>query len=75
MHKHLLAAVASLALVAAILAAPVEAQQVGETGAKLTPQRQKMRDCAVRWKEEKATKHVSGRVAYRAFMKECLKGG
>lgn len=40
----------------------------------LTPQQQKMKDCAGKWKEEKAQKHVSGRDAYRAFMKECLKG-
>jgi hypothetical protein len=33
-----------------------------------------MKDCAGKWKEEKAQKHVSGRDAYRAFMKECLKG-
>jgi hypothetical protein len=86
MRKHLLAAAASLAFAAAILAAPVQAQydtskgvpktESPKTGAAkpLTPQQQKMKDCAGKWKEEKATKHVSGRDAYRAFMKECLKG-
>ena len=80
MRKHLLVAAASLAFVAAILTAPVQAQydaSKGE-GAKgataMTPQRQKMKDCAAKWKDEKAQKHVSGRDAYRAFMKECLKG-
>ena len=80
MRKLLLAA-ASLAFVAAIVAAPVQAQDTGakaapktEAAAKpLTPQQQKMKDCAGKWKEEKATKHASGRAAYRAFMKDCLK--
>jgi len=40
----------------------------------MTPQRQKMKDCAVKWKAEKAEKHVSGRAAYRDFMRGCLKG-
>ena len=90
MRKHLLVAAASLAFAAAILVAPVQAQYdtskgegtkgavtkaEGAKGTKpLTPQQQKMKDCAGKWKEEKATKHVSGRDAYRAFMKECLKG-
>jgi Spy/CpxP family protein refolding chaperone len=85
MRKHLLVAAASLAFAAAILVAPVQAQYdtskgEGAKGTKaapaktLTPQQQKMKDCAGKWKEEKAQKHVSGRDAYRAFMKECLKG-
>ena len=75
MRKHLLAAAASLAFATAIVAAPVMAQAPKTEAAKpLTPQQQKMKDCAGKWKEEKATKHVSGRAAYRAFMKECLKG-
>jgi hypothetical protein len=84
MRRRLLAAAASLAFIAATLAAPVQAQYDaskgdGAKGAKaaaaktLTPQQQKMKDCAAKWKDEKAQKHVSGRVAYRAFMKECLK--
>lgn len=40
---------------------------------KVTPQQQKMKDCAGKWKEEKATKKVSGRAAYRTFMSSCLK--
>jgi hypothetical protein len=39
-----------------------------------TARQQRMKDCAVKWQEEKAEKHISGRDAYRAFMKECLKG-
>jgi psiF repeat len=72
MRKYLLVAAACLAFGAVDLTVPTQAQ---DTGAKaMTPQRQKMKDCAVKWKAEKAEKHVSGRAAYRGFMKECLKG-
>jgi hypothetical protein len=56
--------------------AETSAMEQSKSGAasKPTPQQQKMKDCAAKWKQEKATKHVSGRDAYRAFMKECLKG-
>ena len=40
----------------------------------LTPQQQKMKDCAVKWKDEKKAKNVSGRKAYNEFMSKCLKG-
>jgi hypothetical protein len=33
-----------------------------------------MKDCAAKWKEEKAQKNVSGKSAYRDFMRGCLKG-
>jgi psiF repeat len=72
MRKCLLVVATCLAFGAATLAVPVQAQDTGAK--KMTPQRQKMKDCAVKWKEEKAQKHVSGRAAYRGFMKECLKG-
>ena len=39
----------------------------------LTPQRQKMKDCAVKWKEEKASTGAKGRAAYNKFMRGCLK--
>src|SRR4029079_1278302 len=51
-----------------------EAKTEAKTEKKLTPQQQKMKDCAGKWKEEKATKKVSGRAAYRTFMRGCLKG-
>jgi hypothetical protein len=41
---------------------------------KLTPQQQKMKDCAAKWQDEKKAKKVSGRDAYRKFMSGCLKG-
>jgi hypothetical protein len=72
MRKYLLVAAACLAFGAVGLSAPVQAQDTGKKA--MTPQRQKMKDCNVKWKDEKAQKHVSGKVAYRAFMKECLKG-
>ena len=72
MRKCLLAVATCLAFGVATLAVPVQAQ---DTGAKtMTPQRQKMKDCNVKWKDEKAQKHVSGKAAYRGFMKGCLSG-
>jgi FKBP-type peptidyl-prolyl cis-trans isomerase len=86
MLKCLGAAAIAVALIA-IPAAPSFAQAATEktekkaakqTAAtsekKMTPQQQKMKDCAAKWKEEKATKKVSGRAAYRTFMSGCLKG-
>jgi hypothetical protein len=72
MRKYLLVAAACLALGALATPIPVEAQDTG--GKTVSPQRQKMKDCAAKWKEEKAQKNVSGRAAYRDFMKGCLKG-
>ena len=40
----------------------------------LTPQQQKMKDCAAKWGDEKKAKQVSGRKAYNEFMRGCLKG-
>ena len=71
MRKYLLVAAACLAFGAVDFSVPAQAQ---DTGTKMTPQRQKMKDCAVKWKAEKAEKHVSGKAAYRDFMKGCLKG-
>jgi Ni/Co efflux regulator RcnB len=39
----------------------------------LSPQQQKMKDCAASWKDEKAKTGAKGRDAYRAFQKDCLK--
>jgi hypothetical protein len=39
----------------------------------VTPQQQKMKDCAVKWKDEKAKTNVKGREAYRTFLSSCLK--
>jgi hypothetical protein len=40
----------------------------------LSPQQQKMKDCAGKWGEEKKSKKVSGRKAHNEFMSGCLKG-
>ena len=40
----------------------------------LTPQQQKMKDCAGKWNEEKKAKKVSGKKAHNEFMSGCLKG-
>jgi Spy/CpxP family protein refolding chaperone len=45
-----------------------------EAKKELTPQQQKMKDCAAKWKDEKKAKNVSGRKAYNEFMSKCLKG-
>ena len=90
MLKILLAAVTATALVTApVAAAYAQATTTTEKPAKkaktetkttekvakpLTPQQQKMKDCAGKWKEEKVTKKVSGRAAYNKFMSGCLKG-
>ncbi len=58
---------ASLFLAAAIAPAIAEEKKV-------TPQQQKMKDCAAKWKEEKAKTNVKGRAAYNKFMSTCLKG-
>jgi hypothetical protein len=72
MRKYLLVVATCLAFGAGSLAVPANAQDTAKKA--MTPQRQKMKDCAGKWKEEKAQKNVSGKNAYRAFMKDCLKG-
>lgn len=39
----------------------------------ISRQQQKMKDCAVKWKDEKAKTNVKGREAYRTFLSSCLK--
>ncbi len=41
--------------------------------AALTPQRQKMKDCAAKWQEHKKANNVKGRDEYRKFLSSCLK--
>jgi len=43
------------------------------TKKELTPQQQKMKDCSVKWGEEKKAKKVSGKKAHDEFMSTCLK--
>jgi hypothetical protein len=63
-------AAALLVLVATAPTATVAATAKKET----TPQQQKMKDCSVKWGEEKKAKKVSGKKAHGEFMSRCLKG-
>jgi Spy/CpxP family protein refolding chaperone len=90
MLKRRLALAFSAAFVAATFVAPVERayaemaapaatkakkdEPKAEAKKELTPQQQKMKDCAAKWKDEKKAKNVSGRKAYNEFMSRCLKG-
>ena len=90
MFKHLLAATVASALLAAPLApafaqtaaekadtkAAKKAAKAEKTAAKkeLTPQQQKMKDCAPKWAAYKKEKNVKGRAEHNKFMSTCLKG-
>jgi psiF repeat-containing protein len=77
MLQRVLASMLAFGLVAAIVPpAPAASNtQMAEAASPkpLTPQQQKMKDCAAKWKEEKANTGVKGRAAYNKFMSECLK--
>jgi len=53
------------------MAAPADKMK---TAKPLTAQQQKMKDCGGKWQDEKKTKGVSGKAAYKTFMSTCLKG-
>ena len=67
------AAVATAFLIGAALTPTVASAEMAKKK-ELTPQQQKMKDCSAKWKEEKATKKVSGKKAHNEFMSSCLKG-
>jgi Ni/Co efflux regulator RcnB len=73
MMKRIMIAALAAGFLAAFPAAPPSLAQDKKVEKSLSPQQQRMRDCAARWKEEKRVKNVSGRTAYRSFMRECLK--
>jgi hypothetical protein len=77
MSKAIVACVLAFGLFAVGLPAnPAASQTPSATTAApkaLTPQRQKMKDCATKWKDEKASTGVKGRAAYNKFMRACLK--
>ena len=62
----------SAALAAAVFAVAAVYPAVAEEK-KLTPQQQKMKDCSVKWKEEKAAKKLPGS-EHNKFMSSCMKG-
>jgi hypothetical protein len=78
--RMLTVAIASAFLLGAAASAPVHAEAAKKEEKKeakkkeLTPQQQKMKDCAVKWNDEKKAKKVSGKKAHNAFMSTCLKG-
>ena len=57
----------------AVAAAPMASAQDKAEDKKVSPQQQKMKDCAAGWKDEKAKTGAKGRDAYRTFMGGCLK--
>jgi hypothetical protein len=90
MLKRLLVAATAVALIAAPVASAyaqatttekaktakpkTEKAKTEKVAKPLTPQQQKMKDCAAKWNEEKTAKKVSGRAAHNKFMSGCLKG-
>lgn len=86
LYRMLAIATTSAFLVGAVAPVPAFAEMAKETTKKkepekkepkkkeLTPQQQKMKDCAGKWGQEKKAKKVSGRKAYNEFMSGCLKG-
>jgi len=58
----------------AVAAVPPVSAETGGQEKTITPQQQKMKDCAAKWKDEKAKTDAKGREAYSKFMSGCLKG-
>ena len=77
MLKSVLAAALAAGLVVALAAPGLAGSEIRLAQAApskpLTPQQQKMKDCAGKWQDEKARTGVKGRAAYRKFMGDCLK--
>ena len=72
MTRNILAVILTAGLVVGLPSASV----LAETAAKekpMTPQQIKMKDCAVKWGEEKKNTDKKGRAAYNEFMRGCLK--
>ena len=70
MMRRVLAGVLATSFLA--FAPPLMAQEPNQEKP-LTAQQQKMKDCAVKWKDEKAKTNAKGREAYGKFMSGCLK--
>ena len=72
MLRGILAAILAAGLVVAVPSAAA----LAEASAKekpMTPQQLKMKECAVKWGEEKTKTGKKGRAAYNEFMRGCLK--
>ncbi len=70
--KRLMVAACAAAFLALTASSPAFAQEQAPQK-KLSAQQQKMKDCAAKWKDEKAKTGVKGREAYRKFLSACLK--
>ena len=77
MSRNSLAVILAAGLVASgLVVALPSASVLAEAAAKekaMTPQQLKMKECAVKWGEEKAKTDKKGRAAYNEFMRGCLK--
>jgi hypothetical protein len=78
MSRTVMAAALAAGLVAALAAPGFAAAQISVAQAaaapkQLTPQQQRMKDCAAKWQDEKAKTGAKGRTVYRKFMGDCLK--
>ena len=51
-----------------------KAEKTAAAKKELTPQQQKMKDCAPKWAAYKKEKNVKGRAEHNKFMSSCLKG-
>ena len=71
--RSMFAAAVAICLAAAPTLTSAATAKKEEAKKELTPQQQKMKDCAAKWGEEKKTKNVSGRKAHNEFMSTCLK--
>jgi hypothetical protein len=78
MFSRIVTAAVAAAFLLGAAAAPTSSLAEGATKAatkkELTPQQQKMKDCSVKWGDEKKAKKVSGKKAHDEFMSTCLKG-
>lgn len=74
--KFFAAAVAAFLIASPLVVAQAQTDKkttTAQPAKKLTPQQQKMKDCSVKWNDEKKAKKVSGKAAHNKFMSECLK--
>jgi len=77
--RRIVTATLATAFLAVAVVPPVSAQEGKPASARqdepkqITAQQQKMKDCAAKWKDEKAKTNVKGREAYSKFMSGCLK--
>jgi len=72
--KEIVMKFVSTAALALALAFGIGSSCAAATAKPLTPQQQKMKDCAAKWGDYKKEKNVKGRAEYRKFMSGCLKG-